>query len=308
MRQLLATSLVVAIANSVLAPSSAFSSGTIPRTFQHGTPPSSIKRGLSSCTTAKYRHLMTRRSGWLDNFLPKVDNENADADRRRDFPEQYPATYELLTEPVVGVVKGDNKEASIVRPLLKQTQLEQRSLELVYDARRDGWTAASFHKKVDGKGAAIVLATVAVGESSSTGSNRQRIVGGYNPKGWSSLGGARPSVASFLFYGDEPGTNIQKLRKVGGGGLACARDDAEYGISFGPDGLVIPLQPGKLDISHAAQSKLGTYFERGPEERSSLFSPHGGSATLSSLKVFVGTYAPGEEIPYSSGVLDMTSG
>jgi hypothetical protein len=130
-------------------------------------------------------------------------------------------------------------------------------------------------------------------------------VGGYNPKGWSSLGGARPSVASFLFYGDESG-NIQKLRKVGGGGLAIARDDAEYGISFGPDGLVIPLQPGKF--SRATQSKLGTYFERGPEERSSLFAPHGGSATLSSLKVFVGKYAPGEEIPYSSGVLDMTSG
>ena len=126
MRHLLGTSIVVVIANSV-APSSAFSPGTIPRTYQHdGTPPFSITRGSSSCTTARNRHLVTRRSGWLDNFLPQVvDNENADADRRRDFPEQYPATYELLTEPVAGVVKDDNKEASIVRPLLKQTQLEQ---------------------------------------------------------------------------------------------------------------------------------------------------------------------------------------
>ena len=84
--------------------------------------------------------------------------------------------------------------------------------------------------------------------------------------------------------------------------MACAQDEPNFGISFGPDGLVIGLQPGRERL---AQSKLGPYFERGPEELSSLF---GGSVELSELKVLVGCYEDGEEIPYSGGVLDMTSG
>jgi hypothetical protein len=116
------------------------------------------------------------------------------------------------------------------------------------------------------------------------------------------LGGARPSVAAFLFYQRGRDGAFQKLCKVGGGGLACARDDPDHGISFGPDGLVISLQPGREKL---AQSKLGPYFERGPEELSSMF---GGVTELVELKVLVGVYGAEEEIPYSGGVLDMTSG
>jgi hypothetical protein len=112
-------------------------------------------------------------------------------------------------------------------------------------------------------------------------------------------------VAAFLFYGRTTTTGrFQKLQKVGGGGLACARDDRDYGISFGPDGLVIPLLLNS-DRARLASSKLGPYFERGPENLSSLF---GGAAELEELKVLVGVYEPGEEISYSGGVLDMTSG
>ncbi|KAL7524675.1 hypothetical protein ACHAWF_001044 [Thalassiosira exigua] len=101
--------------------------------------------------------------------------------------------------------------AAIVRPLLKQTQLEKRKLQVVYDAKRDGWNARAFHSKVDGKGASVVLAKV-----------RGQWIGGYNPRGWASLGGSRSSVASFLFY--------QKLFWIGGwqklrvartGSMAC---------------------------------------------------------------------------------------
>mmetsp|Transcript_10247 Transcript_10247/g.21575 ORF Transcript_10247/g.21575 Transcript_10247/m.21575 type:complete len:279 (-) Transcript_10247:292-1128(-) len=230
---------------------------------------------------------LTRARGWLDGFLPKTDPQ-ADADRRRDFPEQYPASYELSD----AVVSSDDSDASMIRPLLKQTQLESRPLALAYDASRDGWNPSAFHSGVDGSGAAIVLATTKEG----------RIIGGYNPKGWSSLGGARPSVAAFLFYSTGDG-GFQKLRKVGGGGLACANDDPNYGISFGPDALVIGLQSGREKY---AQSKLGPYFERGPNELPSLFD--GGLSELLNLKVFVGVYEPEEEIPYSGAVLDMTSG
>ena len=182
-------------------------------------------------------------------------------------------------------------EAKLIRPILKNTQLESRALQVIYIANQNGWNSRAFHGAVDGKGAAVVLAKTRDG----------MICGGYNPKGWASLGGARPSVAAFLFYERAPGT-FQKLQKVGGGGLACARDDPDFGISLGPDGLVIGLQPGRERL---AQSKLGPYFERGPEELGSLF---GGTTELAELKILVGKYNDDEEIPYAGGVLDMTSG
>ena len=183
-------------------------------------------------------------------------------------------------------------EARLVRPLLKNTQLESRPLTVAYNAQRDGWNPYAFHKLVDGRGAAVVLAKTKTGV----------LCGGYNPKGWSSLGGARPSVAAFLFYQRNFFSKIQKLRKVAGGGLACTRDDPSFGISFGPDGLVIGLQPGS---AKSATSILGSYYECGPENLPSLF---GGVTELAELKVLVGVYGPNEEIPYSGGVLDMTSG
>lgn len=233
--------------------------------------------------------------GWLDNFLPKYDVEEAskaEIQRKKLYPEQYPATYELLPN---NEITGDDIEngSRVVRPLLKQTQLEQRCIRLIYDADTNGWDPQSFHRAVDGMGASIVLALTDEGD----------MIGGYNPKGWASLGGARPSVASFLFYSKAGDEKVQKLQKVGGGGLACANDSPAFGISFGPDGLVIALQPGR---EKWAQSKLGPYYERGPEELRSLIA--GGGCALKELKVFSGVYEEGEDIPYSGAVLDMTSG
>ncbi len=231
--------------------------------------------------------------GWLDNFLPSPIDGGSDSQRRNDYPEQYPATYNLNEQ---SFNSDTSKEMKLARTLLKQTMLEERSLQLVYDAAVHGWDPASFHKRVDGKGAAVIVATI---KNEVTGKTQH--VGGYNPKGWSSTGGARPSVAAFLFYEIEGG--YQKLQKVGGGGLACARDDPDYGISFGPDGLVISMQEGRERL---ASSKLGPYFEKGPENLPSLFQR--GVASLESLKVLTGVYEPNEEIPYSGAVLDMTSG
>jgi len=242
----------------------------------------------ASLVVRNARSHTTRLHGWLDNFLPKVEVD--DTVRRRDFPEQYAATYALSTVEV----KTDIAEAKLLRPLLKQTMLEQRPLQVAYDAQKHGWNPDAFHRSVDGRGAALVVAT-------TTG--RAVVVGGYNPKGWASTGGARPSVAAFLFYQRSTDGEFQKLKKVGGGGLACSRDDPDFGISFGPDGLVIGLQPGR---QRTATSKLGPYYERGPQDLSSLFA--GGSVELDSLKVLVGVYEKGEEIPYSGAVMDMTSG
>jgi hypothetical protein len=65
---------------------------------------------------------------------------------------------------------------------------------------------------------------------------------------------------------------------------------------------VIGLQQGGKRL---AQSKLGPYFERSPENLAGLF---GVATELSELKGLVGIYKSGEDIPYSGGVLDMTSG
>ena len=228
------------------------------------------------------------RFGWLQDFFEP--SKSTQSSRQSQYPEQYPATHEL--NEVQLEIDEQCSEAKLVRKLLKNTQLESRPLVIAYDANQLGWNPSTFHSSVDGKGAAIVVATTRENE----------ICGGYNPKGWASLGGARPSVAAFLFYKSRRSGNFQKLQKVGGGGLACARDDPDFGISFGPDGLVIALQPGRERL---AQSKLGPYYERGPEELPSLF---GGSTELVGLKVLVGQYQSGEEIPYAGGVLDMTSG
>jgi len=229
-----------------------------------------------------------RHYGWLENFF-EPDKSSSES-RQVQYPEQYPATYEVNEEELPE--DATIPEAMLVRPLLKNTQLQSRPLQLVYEATKDGWNPAAFHKAVDGKGASLVLATDRYG----------RFYGGYNPKGNASLGGARPSVAAFLFY-QLPSGKFQKLQKVGGGGLACARDDPGFGISFGPDGLVIGLQAGREKL---AASKLGPYFERGPQDLPSLFPS--GAIELSELKVLVGRYEDTEEIPYSGGVLDMTSG
>ena len=63
--------------------------------------------------------------------------------------------------------------------------------------------------------------------------------------------------------------------------------------------MVIPLRGGEEE--RRATSRLGPYFERGPDDLHSLF---GRVTTLAELKVLVGVYEPGEDIPYSGGVLD----
>lgn len=85
------------------------------------------------------------------------------------FPEQYPAVKDEWAEPV----ETDDKEMQIIRPFLKNTNLERRGLKLSYDANRDGWNPITFHQLVDKKGGAVVLCETRMGI----------VCGGYNPKG-----------------------------------------------------------------------------------------------------------------------------
>ncbi len=146
------------------------------------------------------------------------------------FPEQYPAVKDEWAEPV----ESDDAQMKIIRPFLKNTNLEERGLKLSYDANRDGWDPITFHQKCDKLGGAVVLCESRMGV----------VCGGYNPKGWVGYGEARGSIAAFLFVvggkfaaAGAPGT---KLQKVGGPGLAQI-DNPENGPSFGADSLVIPM-------------------------------------------------------------------
>lgn len=202
---------------------------------------------------------------------------------RERFPEQYPATVSEWADPVV----GDDKDVAILRPLLKNTNLEFRALRLAYSANRDGWNAPAFHAKVDKQGPSLVVAT-------TSGDNL--VVGGYNPKGWVSYGEARGSIAAFLFVKNRrSGDAWTKLRKVGGPSLAQL-DYPESGPSFGADSLVIPLAGSD---PRRARSKLGSYYERFEDGTNSLFGPGRASATLSDLKVYQGVYGPDEYIPFT---------
>ena len=203
----------------------------------------------------------------------------------RMYPESKAATYEL-SKVVIPFEFGD---AAFVRPLLKQTQLEFRKLRVAYDANKDGYNAKVFHQKVDGQGAAVILVKAG-----------GQWFGGYNPRGWASLGGSRPSIAAFLFYKTLFGW--QKLKALGNGGMACGNDLFDRGIFLGAEGLIIPLD-GQRPRSVA--SRLGTFFEFGPNGRRTLLPVAGADLPVQELKVLVGVYKEDEDIPNSGGVLDL---
>ena len=219
-------------------------------------------------------------------FFGKKEEEPMGMKRfgRERFPEQYPATKDEWAEPV----ESDDKEMQIIRPFLKNTNLEERGLKLTYDANRDGWDPISFHNACDKLGGAVVLCESRMGI----------VCGGYNPKGWVGYGEARGSIAAFLFVvggkfaaAGAPGT---KLQKVGGPGLAQI-DNPENGPSFGADSLVIPLAE---DNPKLARSKLGSYYERFEDGTNSLFGKDA-AVQLKSFKVYHGVYEDGEYIPFT---------
>jgi len=169
------------------------------------------------------------------------------------FPEQYPAVLDEWADPV----ETDDATMALLRPLLKNTNLEKRALTLIYDANKDGWDPAKFHAKVDKQGGSIVLCTTKSGLK----------CGGYNPKGWVGYGEARGSIAAFLFRLDGKGSPGTKLLKVGGPSMA-QMDLPESGPSFSPDALVIPMLKSNPRL---ARSKLGSYYDRLPDGGNSLF-------------------------------------
>lgn len=235
--------------------------------------------------------------GWLDAFLPTpMSADDFEEQRREQWPEQYKATLDEWASPVA----GDCDLSARLRPMLRRTQLETRSLRQVYDANADGWDCSAFHAKCDTLGAALVYGRTRDGDE----------IGAYNPKGWASMGNARPSPAAFL-YNLSPDVDGRptKIRAESYMGCNSVSSDApSRGIDFGVEAFCVPLRADEDRGSGSekrAYSKLGVYFEG----EGALWGPGKAKTTmLTELKVFAGVYAPGEEYPYSGAVMDMTSG
>ena len=67
-------------------------------------------------------------------------------------PENFHEPHEGIKTEFVEPVDGDEKEfAAVVRPLMKNTNLETRNVACVYDDNKHGWDACKFHAKVDKK-------------------------------------------------------------------------------------------------------------------------------------------------------------
>lgn len=154
---------------------------------------------------------------------------------------------------------------STLGSIVEGTYLAQGGdLERVYKASKDGWSAIDFHRAVDGKGSAVVVARGIAGQT----------FGGFNPNGWRSTDDYYSSTAAFLWC--LQGNRVVKLPIMAGGNCAVF-DYATSGPCFGSADLMIGppraavmggfAGPDAEDISKSAgslrscKSAVGTTYE-----------------------------------------------
>ena len=226
-------------------------------------------------------------------FGAPVEGEVAGLARTAGAPDTYPATKTEFADPV----EGDSAEVQILRPLLKNTNLEFLPLRLAYDSGKHGWGASKWHAKVDRTGPCLIVAKTKGGA----------YCGGYAPKGFAGYGENRGSIAAFLFTWPDGDTSkaVVKLQKIGGAGLATI-DMPETGPRFGSDGFVVRMEKGS---EREANAKLGPYYEAMPGGGRSIFAEgegnkvQGSVATeLTMLRTYVGVWPKGERIPYDGAI------
>jgi len=226
-------------------------------------------------------------------FGAPVEGEVAGLARTAGAPDTYPATKTEFADPV----EGDSAEVQLLRPMLKNTNLEVLSLRLAYDSSKHDWGASNWHAKVDRTGPCLVIAKTKGGA----------YCGGYAPKGFAGYGENRGSIAAFLFTWPDGDTTkpVVKPQKIGGAGLATI-DMPETGPRFGSDGFVVRMDPGN---ERRADAKLGPYYEAMPGGGRSIFSPDEGTKVqgsvateLTMLRTYVGIWPEGERIPFDGAI------
>jgi len=124
------------------------------------------------------------------------------------------------------------------------------NFNLLYRANRDGYTAAVFHEKCDGKGATIIIAKI---------EDSEQIVGGYNPLDWDLNDLWKSTKDSFIF--SFKNRMMIQTAKVGysNGDQHSIGCYSNYGPTFGGKDLAIcennsnywtskPMSYPKIDI------------------------------------------------------------
>ncbi|KAL7485809.1 hypothetical protein ACHAW6_011404 [Cyclotella cf. meneghiniana] len=119
-------------------------------------------------------------------------------------------------EPPRGVLSGTSIDPT----------REDVDLGRVYKASVDGWSAIDFHKCVDGKGSALVVALTKSGKR----------FGGYNPLGWMSSDDYGNTNNAFLWF-ERNGRGVKC--PVLAGGNAAVFDFATGGPTFGSADMCI---------------------------------------------------------------------
>lgn len=230
---------------------------------------------------------------------PAVAQSIADAYSQIPLPEeQKPGALALCAAAYASYVVVSTRVPAPDAELCDGTMLQGSKLQRVYKASIDGWSATKFHRNVDFRGPAMVIAR--------TGST---VFGGYNPRGWSSTDDYLPSNNAFVFVRDS-GT-WRKLRPIGG--QASIFDIARAGPQFGTEALVIgPSQsavmggftgPDMENLSvgagnlRKASSVLGRSYQRGPAPfGATLFGGRKLDATLAEIEIWCAE-EPGDRKP-----------
>jgi len=174
---------------------------------------------------------------------------------------------------------------SVLDSIIAGTFLEQRPLQRVYKASRDGWSAIAFHEAVDGLGSAVVVARSLTGQT----------FGGFNPNGFRSTDDYYSSSAAFLWCLQRGGRVVVKLPVLPGGNAAVF-DYATSGPCFGAADLVIGppraavlggfAGPDAEDISQSAGDLRRCQSAVGPTYDWNSAWPVRGSARLVEVEVY----------------------
>lgn len=217
-------------------------------------------------TATTFLHDLIISPAALEPFLSGSENPDAVEVAKIAVPLLLAAAFGAATR----AASSQLVSKSVLDSIVAGTYLERRkdSLERVYKASIDGWSAIAFHEAVDGMGSGVVVAR---GINGAT-------FGGFNPNGWRSTDDYYSSSAAFLWFLKGSGV-VVKLPVLAGGNCAVF-DYATSGPCFGAADLVIgPPQaavmggfagPNAEDIGKSAgslrqcRSAVGSTYDSNP--------------------------------------------
>ena len=121
--------------------------------------------------------------------------------------------------------------------------------------------------------------------------------------GWLGYGDWRDAISAFIFTWPSGDTSVPALKmpKTGGSGMAII-DEPGAGPKFGPSGLEVNLD------QRSAKARLGSYYERRPDGKRTLWSTETPTVALESVRVYVGLTETAKAANYAPSMLQWQPG